>query len=71
MRDLGTWTEGQRATATQDFALTGAVLGVELFGAPVALYGAIACVMAYLVSGKRGLYAAQRRTGDGPSEAGQ
>ena len=50
--------------------LTGAVLGVELFGAPVALYGTIACVMAYLVSGKRGLYAAQRRTGDVPSEAG-
>jgi hypothetical protein len=44
---------------------------VELFGAPVALYGAIVCVTAYLASGKRGLYAAQRRASDVPSEAGQ
>ncbi|BCA60836.1 hypothetical protein HMP09_0070 [Sphingomonas sp. HMP9] len=32
MRDLGTWTEGQRATATQDFAL-----GADMFARMVAM----------------------------------
>ena len=44
--------------------LTGAILGVELFGAPVASLGALACAVAYLASGRRGLYAAQGRRDD-------
>lgn len=37
-----------------------ALMGVELFGSGSALYIALACVTAYLASGHRGIYVAQR-----------
>ncbi len=37
-----------------------ALMGVELFGSGSALYMALACVAAYLASGHRGIYSAQR-----------
>lgn len=37
-----------------------ALMGVELFGSGSALYIALACVVAYLASGHRGIYATQR-----------
>jgi len=36
------------------------LMAVELFGASLALPAAVACVMAYLVSGHQGIYRAQR-----------
>lgn len=41
--------------------LASAVLGVELFGAGNALYFVVACLVAMLASGSRGIYPAQRR----------
>jgi H+/Cl- antiporter ClcA len=39
------------------------VMAVELFGGENLLYHAVACVVAYLCSGRSGIYAAQRGTG--------
>lgn len=36
------------------------VMGIELFGSPIAVPLALACVLAYLLSGHRGIYASQR-----------
>jgi H+/Cl- antiporter ClcA len=36
------------------------VIAVELFGAPLAVPAAIACIVAYVVSAERGIYASQR-----------
>jgi H+/Cl- antiporter ClcA len=35
-------------------------MGIELFGSGLAVPLALACVVAYLLSGHRGIYAAQR-----------
>jgi H+/Cl- antiporter ClcA len=40
--------------------LAGTVMAVELFGGSGIAYHAVACVTAYLVSGHRGMYRAQR-----------
>jgi len=37
------------------------VMAMELFGAEVGIYAAIACVVSYLFSGKSGIYRSQRR----------
>ncbi|PST84756.1 chloride channel protein [Pedobacter yulinensis] len=37
------------------------LMGVELFGSGPAVYVAVACVLAYLVSGQRGIYSAQQQ----------
>lgn len=36
------------------------LMGIELFGAPIAVPAAIACVLAYVLSGHRGIYSSQR-----------
>lgn len=36
------------------------LMAIELFGAPVSMYAAIACVVSYLCSGHTGIYRAQR-----------
>jgi H+/Cl- antiporter ClcA len=40
--------------------LASTLLGMELFGADIGLYLAIACIIAYRFSGHRGIYASQR-----------
>lgn len=40
--------------------LAGTIMGIELFGAGAAPYLAVACIVAYLVSGTTGIYRAQR-----------
>ncbi|BBQ82400.1 TPA: voltage-gated chloride channel family protein [Kluyvera ascorbata] len=40
--------------------LASTLMAIELFGADVGVYAAMACVMAYLVSGYTGIYRAQR-----------
>lgn len=37
-----------------------ALMGIELFGGGAAIYLLVGCVVAYLISGERGIYAAQR-----------
>ncbi|KWZ48386.1 voltage-gated chloride channel protein [Burkholderia savannae] len=36
------------------------IMAIELFGAPIGVYAALACVVAYLFSGQAGIYRAQR-----------
>ncbi|AJX34310.1 voltage-gated chloride channel family protein [Burkholderia oklahomensis] len=36
------------------------IMAIELFGAPIGVYAALACVVAYLFSGHAGIYRAQR-----------
>jgi H+/Cl- antiporter ClcA len=52
-----------------------AVMGIELFGAHLTAPISIACVLAYLLSGHRGIYLSQRvhrpKTGGAPTEAGR
>jgi len=38
------------------------LMAVELFGADIGIYAALACVMSYLFSGETGIYRAQRKT---------
>ncbi|WP_323122067.1 voltage-gated chloride channel family protein [Burkholderia alba] len=44
------------------------LMAIELFGAPIGIYAALACVVAYLFSGHAGIYRAQR-TGHGKHRA--
>lgn len=44
--------------------LTTTIMAIELFGAPIAPFAAVACITAYLFSGSVGIYRAQRK-GDG------
>lgn len=46
--------------AASNTPITCTLLGVELFGGGAALYVAVACFVAYLASGHRGIYATQR-----------
>jgi H+/Cl- antiporter ClcA len=36
------------------------LMAMELFGAPIGVFAAVACVMSYLCSGHAGIYASQR-----------
>jgi H+/Cl- antiporter ClcA len=40
--------------------ISSTLMAIELFGAPVGVYAAVACVVAYLFSGHAGIYHAQR-----------
>ena len=46
--------------AAANTPLTCTIMGIELFGAPLAIYLAIACCGSYVWSGHRGIYVAQR-----------
>lgn len=41
--------------------ITCMILAIELFGAPIGVYAAIACVMSFLFSGHTGIYVSQKR----------
>jgi H+/Cl- antiporter ClcA len=36
------------------------IIAIELFGGDIAVYAAVACAASYVVSGRQGIYAAQR-----------
>lgn len=60
--------------AAANVPVAGLVMGVELFGSSVVVQLAIACVVAYLCSGHRGVYEAQRLFASkdgGPPPAGR
>ena len=40
--------------------LGSAIIAIELFGGDIAVYAAVACAASYVVSGRQGIYAAQR-----------
>jgi H+/Cl- antiporter ClcA len=48
--------------AATNTPIASTLLGIELFGADIALPVASACIAAYLVSGGRGIYSSQRQS---------